>query len=774
MGSKGSQTTTNTNSNQSYSAHPAIQGAAGQALAGAENAAASPFQMPVAPVAGLNANQNQAFNQYQSLQGIQTPFYNQAASLYGQAGARPDVQSFYNPMADNVTAQLKNVFGAQNSQNTASLTNAAGGVGADRIAVGQADMANQQGLAAGQTYAGLWNQAQQAAQAQQQAQMGAASGWAQLGNMSLQSGLQGTGALLGAGNQQQQQTQQELNAPYQNTLARLAYQFQTPQYLAGIAGGLAPALGGTTVGGQNQVTTPPTPSWGSQLLGLGTAGLGLAGSLGGFNGSPSWGGGSAFTGDAWGGSGANPLDGLSAGDYGPGFAGGGEVGDETSGETNITSGQNSIDPIVPYIPLNGGAGHSGPLTGAINFPSAQQPSQGGGSGGGGGGIGDFAKTAASILPFLLKKGGKVEGYDSGGYTDPPAPNMGDDIDPSRPIEGEVPWQKPWPFNEGHTEMGGNGQIVHNKPPINSILPDRIDPNSVGPVAREGSIADKILNIFRPSQANANASPPAPPAAMGQKPPIPFIGATGQRPTPQMAPPPKPMPRVSAPAPASAATEGALDSPQQSSTPDKSSGLPYPDALSRDWGQNATRSPWMALIQAGATIASTPGPIGSAIGNGILAGTQSLDSQRKELRSEQELNDKAKELAEKAKEHLDKYNKMTPYERASIAARNRELDQSEAGTTGKPGKFTGADYDRAAKFVQSMNPGVSPEQLQPLIDAEVARRRRALAGATSAAGAANVGPGDTATTAAPDPGAANRVKGKWYIGPSGQPQQWLGQ
>jgi hypothetical protein len=183
---------------------------------------------------------------------------------------------------------------------------------------------------------------------------------------------------------------------------------------------------------------------------------------------------------------------------------------------------------------------------------------------------------------------------------------------------------------------------------------------------------------------------------------------------------------------------------------------------------------MSLVNAGATIAATPGPLGSAIGKGLLAGTKSIDDQRKELRSEQELNDKAKQLYETAQEHRRKYNQMTPYERASISVRNRELDQSETGVSGKPGKFTGADYDRAAKFVQSISPGLSPEQLQPLIEAEVARRRRSIAAATSAAPAANIASGDTAPNAMPDPGEGKRVKGKWYVGPTGQPQQWLGQ
>lgn len=57
------------------------------------------------------------------------------------------------------------------------------------------------------------------------------------------------------------------------------------------------------------------------LAGFALGGFGGLGSLGGFLGasSPSFGGGSAFTGDAYGGSSSNPLPGLTAADYGSGF-----------------------------------------------------------------------------------------------------------------------------------------------------------------------------------------------------------------------------------------------------------------------------------------------------------------------------------------------------------------------------------------------------------------------------------------------------------------------
>jgi len=708
MGSKGSQTTQTQNQSQSYAANPAIQQYATQALGQAGAAAAQPFQMPQAPVAGFTPLQQQAFNQYQALQGSAQPYYNQAQGLYTQASqplSQTDINNYYNPMAANVTAQLQNIYGQQNAQNTANLVQSAGGIGADRIAVGQGNLANQQDLAAGQTYANLYQSALQAAQQQQQTEMGAASGLTGLGGQVLGSNLQGTGALLQAGTQQQQQNQAELNAPYQQQLARLAYPFQTAQYLAGVTGGLAGALGGTTTGSGTQVTQGPQPSLLSQILGVGAAGAGIYGSLGGFGGSAAYGGGNAFSGDAYGGSSANPLPGLSASDYGAGFADGGDVPDPAAGELHGNS-------VVPTIPLAQGAGHSGPLTGAMNMQFSQPQQQQGNSGDST--VGDIGKIVSDVLPFMLKKGGSVPGYDDGGGTD-------------------------------------DDNIIHQLGTTGSAT------------TPAGAAADPVYDLLL-----NNRSPAASPPAFGQQSAVPFPNATGQMPLPQVTQPP-PGPVTRKPAPAAGATgerQGTASSVPVGDT------LPYPDALNRDWGQNAARSPWMALVNAGATMAATPGPLGVSIGKGLLAGSKTLGDERTALTSEQKLNQKAQELAETAQEHLRKYNQMTPYERASVAARNRELDQSETGTTGKPGKFTGADYDRAAKFVQSMNPGLPPEQLQPLIEQEVSRRRRYLAGGTSAQGAVNsalpAGPA-VGSTKQFDDGKGGTVTGVWD-GTQWKPQQ----
>lgn len=294
MGSKGSaksNTNTNTSQTQTYAANPLIQNAAGSALGYAQNAAAQPFSLPAQPVAGFTPDQLAAFQNIRNTIGTANPYFDEAHGQFVNS-ATPvtgqDVNNFYNPMANNVFAQLKNLFGQQMQETTGQLTQAAGGVGADRIAVGQANLANQQDLAAGQTAASLYDKALQSALQTKGLQQNAGYGLEGLGTTQQNSALQGAQSLLGAGGLQQQQTQAELNSPYNLTLQQFAYPFQQGQYLAGITGGLAPSLGGTFTGNaqsQSQaVSQPAQPSIFSQIAGAGLAGLSLYNGLGGLGG----------------------------------------------------------------------------------------------------------------------------------------------------------------------------------------------------------------------------------------------------------------------------------------------------------------------------------------------------------------------------------------------------------------------------------------------------------------------------------------------------------
>ena len=469
MGSKGSNTTT-TNQSQTY--NPAGSPYITNALNQAQNAAQLPFNIPQAPVAGFQPLQNQAFNQISQGANFAQPFYQQAGSLFGQAAQAPDVGAFYNPMAQNVTNQLQNIFGQQNVQNTGSLTQAAGGVGADRIAVGQANLANQQGLAAGQTYANLWQQAQQAAQAQQQAQMQAASGLGNVGQGMQNAALSGGNALLGAGGLQQQLAQAQLNSPYQLALAQAAFPYQQSQFLSGAVGALAPGLGGTTTGyGQ---TTAPAPSLFSQILGAGTAGAGLAGQFGLFGGSPSYGGGNAFT-DAYGGSGSSPLPGLTAADYGAGYAGGGGVSDQpidvAPASIFPTGSIPHISANIPHLNLN------------VAAPSQQS----------GGGMGDLIKGATTLASLFAARGGAIPSYADGGATFDERWNAMTD-------GGDEPFRMP---DQAAVDDWRRGTPL--PPSAAPASPRAAAPAPVAPVADDAEVPEG-------AQATAAAGTPSPPVA----------------------------------------------------------------------------------------------------------------------------------------------------------------------------------------------------------------------------------------------------------------------
>lgn len=731
MGSKGSQTTSTT---QQYTPNANVRKAGEMSADMAMNAAQQPFQMPQAPVAGFTPFQNQAFNQIQGMQGMTQPYFNLASGYMADSAAPisgQDVSNYYNPMAQNVFNQMQNIFGRQMSQTTGRLTQQAGGVGADRIAVGQGILANQQGLAAGQTAAGLYDNALKAAQQQKQMEAGAAFGFGQLGPAAQNAMLTGTGALAGAGSQQQQQLQAQLNAPYQQELARIAYPFQTAQYLAGITGSLGPALGGTTTG--TQTMTPAQPSGLQQALGVGMAGLGLMSgnpmmAMGGLGGAMGKGGGSGYgftgatpnmampgqpgMGSFWQGGQQFPM--LKRG--GPvGYAEGGDVFDVTSQPFN-----NAATSVVPHMQLQPGAGHSGPLPGqGIDFKSPEAAKQQGPS------IDDWAKLASyahnlggeeeeadggAVMPYAMD-----EGFDEGGGVDnvqvfrPGIPrslegrdmiwaNMareherlnaphfrrgipmsnrfeeggdvpGMDLEPPRP-KRTGPWfpsgaptgppEPAWKGSPLPTDQAPPGAVPN--PGLGEQPGAPLPPPGGGPI----------------SAANASTPPPSSPFETGSPP---VMGQTAWgRPPGVFTPPP-----AAPPAPARPAQRPPVGSPAAPYAPRLPNAdmnaegymmprqmRPYPDATDRDWGQQMTRSPWMALVKAGATMASTPGAPGTVIGKAIEAGAGVLDQQRKAKTAEETINQRAESLYMQAKRHLDKYQRKTPHEVATESFRAQSL------------------------------------------------------------------------------------------------------
>ncbi|WP_316234233.1 hypothetical protein [Bradyrhizobium sp. SZCCHNR1098] len=396
MGSKDTQTS-NTQQSQTYT--PAGGSYLTNALNQAQGLAGQNLTVPTAPVAGFQPLQQQAFGAIQGAQGMAQPYYQQAQNYFSPQGA----QAFFNPFADAVTAQMQNVFGQQNQQNTANLVQSAGGVGADRIAVGQGNLANQQALAAGQTYANLYGQAQQ--QAQQ-----AGQNIAGLGTTAQNTALQGANALLGAGGLQQSLAQRQLNAPYQQQLAQMALPFQLSNFFSNTAGALAPGLGGTT-SGQGTTSSQYNPSLWSQILGGGAALAGIGGGLSGgdlsalnpFGSSPSYGGGNMWSGDAYGGSSANPLPGLTAADYGAGFAEGGAAEDDVIDPHNWMAADSGLIPVAQI------ARATAPKPNLNLTPPA--PSKGGS---GGGGLGDVISTVGKMAMMFAARGGAINPFANGG------------------------------------------------------------------------------------------------------------------------------------------------------------------------------------------------------------------------------------------------------------------------------------------------------------------------------------------------------------------------
>jgi hypothetical protein len=202
-GSKGqSQTSQVSNYTPSPAAYNAISGALNQA----QNVASLPFNLPQAPVAGFTPDQLAAFRSVNGAQGMALSYFNTASNYFGQS-TTPNVSQFFNPYANAVGASLQDLFGQQASQNTGQLTQAAGGIGADRIAVGQSELAKQQALSYGQTMAGIYAPALSAAQQQEQILQGAGYGMAALGPAAQNSVLSAANAQLGTGGLQQQLAQ---------------------------------------------------------------------------------------------------------------------------------------------------------------------------------------------------------------------------------------------------------------------------------------------------------------------------------------------------------------------------------------------------------------------------------------------------------------------------------------------------------------------------------------------------------------------------------------
>jgi len=221
-----------------------------------------------------------------------------------QAGFDPSsYQQFMNPFMEDVIRKQYEDIADQGAKQQAQLGASAVGAGAfggSRQGIAQGEIAanilDQQARTGAQLRSAGFQQAQNLAQqqanqalrqAQLTGQLGQTTGalGAQIGQMGVQTaglgqlgqqlGVQDINTLLGIGGLQQQQGQRELDVTRANQLAQQALPFQRIGFMSDIFRGV-PALQQTY-----STTTTPPPSRTSQLLGLGIAGLGAAGSAGG-------------------------------------------------------------------------------------------------------------------------------------------------------------------------------------------------------------------------------------------------------------------------------------------------------------------------------------------------------------------------------------------------------------------------------------------------------------------------------------------------------------
>lgn len=610
---------------------------------------------------------------------------------------------------------LANTQGQQMNQLTGQATQQAGGVGADRIGVAQGELANQQNLATGQTLSGIYGSALSAAQQNAQMQQSAAYGIGNLGGAVQNAATQGTQNLYNMGSQQQQLNQAQLNAPYQNQLAQIAFPYQNAQYLAGITGSLAGALGGTTQSNQYGTAQAAPPSILSQIAGAGTAAAGAYGvynSLGG-NGSvgsmPATGAGSPT--DAQSNSyalsqGINP------------YARGGEVngfapGGDTAGSGSGMPPWMTADPTIPTEQL-----HASQVT----QPKIQPLNMGSGSGASSGNS-DLANVAAiggdiaKLAPLLLARGGAIDGtpyqaFADGGMTSPErafteGQNTFDERhDSFAPMSstaypvtegalqryakrrgyadgGETADYVPQDFEGRFNDAATMGQIERprfaEKPTLGE-MPKAValahylrDPSAS--VARNDSPVGMVANPDQPYRM----PPPAATQAWRDSTPVPEADDTPPNATPT-AGTVKPS-GMAALSPGAAATADANRTAMQGQTLN----LPYPDLdHTNNTSRDITRSPWLALMNAGfGMMAGTSPYAGVNIGAGAKAGTETLMKQREADKGEEEINQRAKQLALEADKHLRQYTQLTPAAAATIEnqKKQRELQETQIEAAG---------------------------------------------------------------------------------------------
>ena len=249
-------------------------------------------------LAGLSEGQQAAVANALGGVGAFQPFLRQGSGavqqgIMGALGADytpTSFREFMDPFQEDVIQQQYDDIAEQGRAQLSDFGQRAAGAGAfggSRQGIAESEIVrnvlDQQARTGSQLRSQGFAQAQQAAQQAanqqlRQAQLAGQLGVSQagLGQLGQQMNVQDINTLLGIGGLQQQQGQRELDVARANILAEQALPFQQVGFMSDIFRGV-PALQQTF-----STQTTPGPSRGSQLLGLGIAGLGAVGSAGGF------------------------------------------------------------------------------------------------------------------------------------------------------------------------------------------------------------------------------------------------------------------------------------------------------------------------------------------------------------------------------------------------------------------------------------------------------------------------------------------------------------
>jgi len=230
--------------------------------------------IPEQQVAGFDPMQQQAFGLAQSGIGTYQPYLD-AASQFTQAATQAYDPSqaykpYMNPYQNEVIGAIEQQFDkAQNLQNQQATQ--AGAFGGARQGIQSAELTGQRAQTVGTAQAQNYGQAQQQAQAQFASQMGrygeAAKMSAGLGGQQQQQQLGDIASLMSAGSVQQQRTQQELDAQYQQGLQQLYEPYQRLGFTSDIYQGMPSSAMAISMG------TSPGSNPLAQTVGAGITGL---------------------------------------------------------------------------------------------------------------------------------------------------------------------------------------------------------------------------------------------------------------------------------------------------------------------------------------------------------------------------------------------------------------------------------------------------------------------------------------------------------------------